>query len=142
MSIQKNSEIPSIDGSEGTKIKQYFHPHNTLNGIRFSLSQITIKQGKKSLKRMITYGNKDVTDTKEAWLRVLPYIKPKLNKARFLGTLTGDYGACKVCGSKNIVKNGTERRYSIPKQRFFCKDHNGAAGQATILKSGKLGKME
>jgi len=49
MSIQKNSEIPSIDGSEGTKIKQYFHPHNTLNGITFSLAQFTIKQGKRSL---------------------------------------------------------------------------------------------
>jgi mannose-6-phosphate isomerase-like protein (cupin superfamily) len=49
MSIQKNSEIPSIDGNEGTKIKQYFHPHNTLNGVRFSLAQFTIKQGKKSL---------------------------------------------------------------------------------------------
>ena len=49
MSIQKNSEIPSMDGAEGTKIKQYFHPHNTLNGVRFSLAQFTIKQGKKSL---------------------------------------------------------------------------------------------
>ena len=49
MSIQKNSEILEIDGSEGTKIKQYFHPHNTLNGVRFSLAQFTIKQGKRSL---------------------------------------------------------------------------------------------
>ncbi len=53
MSIQKNSEIPAIEGSEGTKIKQYFHPHNTLNGIRFSLSQITIKQGKRSLRHKL-----------------------------------------------------------------------------------------
>jgi mannose-6-phosphate isomerase-like protein (cupin superfamily) len=49
MSIQKNSEIPFMDGSEGTKIKQYFHPHNTLNGITFSLAQFTIKEGKRSL---------------------------------------------------------------------------------------------
>ena len=53
MSIQKNSEIPSIRGSEGTKIKQYFHPHNTLNGIRFSLAQFTIKQGKRSLRHKL-----------------------------------------------------------------------------------------
>ena len=53
MSIQKNSEIPPIDGSEGTKIKQYFHPHNTLNGIRFSLAQLTIKQGKRSLRHKL-----------------------------------------------------------------------------------------
>jgi mannose-6-phosphate isomerase-like protein (cupin superfamily) len=50
MSIQKNSEIASFDGEDGTKIKQYFHPHNTLNGIRFSLAQFTIKQGKRSLR--------------------------------------------------------------------------------------------
>ncbi len=49
MSVQKNSEIPSIDGREGTKIKQYFHPHNTLDGVRFSLAQFTIKKGKRSL---------------------------------------------------------------------------------------------
>ncbi|MDH3677911.1 MAG: cupin domain-containing protein [Nitrosopumilus sp.] len=53
MSIQKNSEVTSIDGNEGTKIKQYFHPHNTLNGIRFSLAQFTIKQGKRSLRHKV-----------------------------------------------------------------------------------------
>ncbi len=48
MSVQKNSEIPTIEGSEGTKIKQYFRPDNTVKGIRFSVAQVTIKQGKKS----------------------------------------------------------------------------------------------
>ena len=48
MSIQKNSELPSIEGNEGTTIKQYFHPHNTVNGIRFSLAEFTVKCGKKS----------------------------------------------------------------------------------------------
>ncbi len=49
MSIRKNSEIPSIPGNEGTTIKQHFHPHNTLNGIRFSLAEFTLEVGKKSL---------------------------------------------------------------------------------------------
>ncbi|MGD8638428.1 MAG: cupin domain-containing protein [Nitrosopumilaceae archaeon] len=48
MSIQKNSEIPLIPGIEGTTVKQHFHPHNTLNGIRFSLAEFTLKVGKKS----------------------------------------------------------------------------------------------
>ena len=48
MSIQKDSEINFIDGNEGTKIKQYFHPHNTLNGINYSLAQFTLESGKKS----------------------------------------------------------------------------------------------
>jgi len=48
MSLRKNSEIDSIEGNEGTKIKQYFHPHNTLNGINYSLAQFTLDPGKKS----------------------------------------------------------------------------------------------
>ena len=53
MSVIKNSEIPSIDGNEGTKIKQYYHPHNTLDGVRFSLAQFTVKQGKRSLRHKL-----------------------------------------------------------------------------------------
>ncbi len=48
MSVRKNSEIKSIQGSEGTKIKQYFYPHNTLNGINYSIAQFTLGPGKKS----------------------------------------------------------------------------------------------
>ena len=48
MSLRKNSEIGFIEGNEGTKIKQYFHPHNTLNGINYSLAQFTLESGKKS----------------------------------------------------------------------------------------------
>jgi len=48
MSLRRNSEIDSIQGNEGTKIKQYFHPHNTLNGINYSLAQFTLEPGKKS----------------------------------------------------------------------------------------------
>ena len=48
MSIRKNSEIKPIQGNEGTKIKQYFHPHNTLNGINYSLAQFTLGPRKKS----------------------------------------------------------------------------------------------
>ena len=53
MSIQRNSEIPTIEGNEGTTIKQYFHPHNTVNGIRFSLAEFTLKSGKKSLRHKL-----------------------------------------------------------------------------------------
>ncbi len=48
MSLRKNSEINFIEGNEGTKIKQYFHPHNTLNGINYSLAQFMLEPGKKS----------------------------------------------------------------------------------------------
>ncbi|MFZ8908447.1 MAG: cupin domain-containing protein [Nitrosopumilaceae archaeon] len=49
MSIQRNSEISTIEGNEGTTIKQYFHPQNTTKGVRFSLAEFTVKSGKKSL---------------------------------------------------------------------------------------------
>lgn len=48
MSLRRNSEINSIQGNEGTTIKQYFHPHNTLNGINYSLAEFTLESGKKS----------------------------------------------------------------------------------------------
>lgn len=48
MSLRKNSEIEPIQGNEGTSIKQFFHPHNTLQGIGYSLAQFTLEPGKKS----------------------------------------------------------------------------------------------
>ena len=48
MSLRKNSEIGTIQGNEGTKIKQYFHPHNTSNGINYSLARFILEEGKKS----------------------------------------------------------------------------------------------
>ncbi len=48
MSVRKNFEIGFIQGSEGSKIKQYFHPHNTLNGISYSIAQFTLEPQKKS----------------------------------------------------------------------------------------------
>jgi len=48
MIIKKLQEIDVIDGGEGTKIRQVFHPHNTLNGVRYSLSHSSLEFGKKS----------------------------------------------------------------------------------------------
>ncbi len=48
MTIKKLQDIEIIDGGEGTMIRQIFHPHNTLNGIRYSISHSKLKPGKKS----------------------------------------------------------------------------------------------
>ena len=48
MSLKRSSEINSILGGEGTKIKEYFHPQNTQKGINYSLAQFTLESGKKS----------------------------------------------------------------------------------------------
>lgn len=55
MSVKKLDEITFIEANEGTKIKQIFHPHNTFNGIRYSISQCIVEPGKKSsLHKMTT----------------------------------------------------------------------------------------
>ena len=100
------------------------------------------KLGQKALDKMIKYGNKDITDTKKCWLKLLPYIKPRINLAHIEGSKDGNYLRCTICAGTNIVKNGISRTYSIAKQKFLCKDCGVHAGKATILKSGKLGKME
>lgn len=48
MIIKKVKDIDVIDGGEGTSIRQIFHPHNTLNGIRYSISHSELKPGEKS----------------------------------------------------------------------------------------------
>ncbi|MEK6964734.1 MAG: cupin domain-containing protein [Thermoproteota archaeon] len=48
MIIKKLQSLDKIDGNEGTIISQIFHPHNTLSGIRYSVSHSTIKPGKRS----------------------------------------------------------------------------------------------
>ena len=48
MTILRNSEIQTIKGNEGTNIKQYFHPHNTLNGISYSIAHFSLESNKES----------------------------------------------------------------------------------------------
>ena len=53
MSVRRNSEIQAIKGNEGTTIKQFFHPHNTLSGISYSIAQVSLEPGKKSSKHKL-----------------------------------------------------------------------------------------
>ena len=48
MKVRKLEDIDAFEGNEGTLIRQIFHPHNTLNGIRYSISHFILKPGKKS----------------------------------------------------------------------------------------------
>jgi len=48
MILKKLQDIDIVDGGEGSKIRQIFHPHNTLSGIRFSISHSLVKPYKKS----------------------------------------------------------------------------------------------
>ena len=53
MSQIRSSEAEFIEGQEGSKIKQYFDPNNTSNGIKFSIVQCILEPGKKSEKHKL-----------------------------------------------------------------------------------------
>ncbi|KAF6244019.1 cupin domain-containing protein [Nitrosopumilus sp. b1] len=53
MSFKDLNEVETIHGNEGTIIRQLFHPHNTLDGIRYSIAHFTLNQGKKSSKHKL-----------------------------------------------------------------------------------------
>lgn len=48
MLSKKDSEINHIQGNEGAKIKQYFHPDNTSGKIKYSLAQFTLEPKEKT----------------------------------------------------------------------------------------------
>lgn len=48
MIISDVAKCVAIQGAEGTTIKQIFHPHNTMLGIRYSLAQCIVGPGKSS----------------------------------------------------------------------------------------------
>jgi len=53
MSIKEDSKINFINGNENAKIKQYFDPKNTSNGIKFSLAQFSLDVGGKTKRHKI-----------------------------------------------------------------------------------------
>lgn len=78
----------------------------------------------KKLAKMIKYGKKDVADTRDIIKKVWPHVRPKLN----MSVLTGEV-VCKLCGSHNIVKDGSTTIGATKYQKYKCKDHNGYAGR-------------
>ena len=53
MSQIRNSEVEFTEAQEGSKIKHYFDPKNTSNGIRFSMIQCILESGQKSKKHKL-----------------------------------------------------------------------------------------
>jgi mannose-6-phosphate isomerase-like protein (cupin superfamily) len=51
-SIEIN-KITSVTGGEGTEVRQIFHPHNTLLGIRYSIIHCRLDSGKSSRPHML-----------------------------------------------------------------------------------------
>jgi len=114
-----------------------------------SISQVLFKKsltrvqidGKVAMKKMLFYNKKDVEDTEDLLVKVLPYITLKYNAATKKDGL-----ACKTCGSLNIVMSKKVTAGQTRYQEFECLDHKGYAGRATFsytasrnVKYGKIG---
>ena len=105
MSIKEDSKIEFIDGNEGTKIKQYFHPHNTLNGINYSIAQFSLEIGGKTKLHKI----------KSSEIYYILEGKAELKIDEELFELKKDDSAHVPPNSKQFIKNiGTENL------RFLC----------------------
>lgn len=93
--------------------------------------------GDKAIKKMLTYGKKDTSDTAAIWNKCIKHFDPKHSQSIML-----DHLACKTCGSSNIIKNGIRYSGKTKYQTFFCNDHNGYAGRAPIREKSKtVGKI-
>jgi mannose-6-phosphate isomerase-like protein (cupin superfamily) len=105
MSIKENSKIEEIKGDEGTDIKQYFNPHNTLNKINYSLAQFILESGKKTKLHRI----------KSSEIYYILEGKAELRIDKELFELKKDDSAYVPPNSKQFIKNiGTENL------RFLC----------------------
>lgn len=95
--------------------------------------QIIVHKSDKHLNKMVKYCKKDVSDTKIIWDRYKSYFKPKHNLGKLLSDLL-----CKICGSKDVKKNG-KRSTGIDKkdQFYFCNSHGGYAGKTRITITAK-----
>ena len=105
MSIKEDSKIEFIEGGEGAKIKQYFHPHNTLNGINYSIAQFSLEVGKKTKLHKIK--------SSEIYYILQGKAELKINNGRF--ELGENDSAYVPPNSKQFIKNiGTQNL------RFLC----------------------
>lgn len=102
------------------------------------LSEV-LKEGKLAFNKMRKYNGKDSEDTMKLLLSIIPYCK---FKSRIMPRFEGELRCQQQnCGSRDIIRNGTRVERGIRKQKFYCKEHGGYAGKATILKDGTFGKM-
>jgi mannose-6-phosphate isomerase-like protein (cupin superfamily) len=105
MSIKENSKIEFFNGDEGTKIKQYFDPHNTLNRINYSLAQFSLEVGKKTKLHKI----------KSSEIYYILDGEAKLNVNDEIFKLKKDDSAYVPPNSKQVIEN-----IGVGNLRFLC----------------------
>ena len=86
-------------------------------------------EGLKAFKKMLKYCRNDVMITKEGLIKSFPYIISDINFAEYCSKVKEvKQGkkkvkvvtpACKACGTRNVIKNGTRVRGRIPNQKVY-----------------------
>jgi len=71
----------------------------------------------KCWKTMERYNKQDVRLLKKLYEKLLPWIPNHPNHGVFTES---DDPTCRNCGSKNVKKNGIERKVTLPYQRYKC----------------------
>lgn len=82
-----------------------------------------------ALKKMVTYCQKDVVDTKKIWDYCMRHFKDlKLDHKRWSGK-----ACCPSCGGLDIISNGyyTDCK-GVKYRRLFCNSHRGTAGRVKL----------
>lgn len=75
----------------------------------------------KAWKLMERYNKKDVTLLEDVYNALLPWIPQHPNWGHYVEE-EEDSPVCSKCGSKNVKKDGKEKRTLVPYQRYRCKD--------------------
>lgn len=87
--------------------------------------------GLKSFNKMIKYGKKDVTDTRDLWNHCEQHFTPKIR----------NLDRCPQCKSLDFFKNGTRISGMTTYQRYDCKKCGCYVGRAPIKSNGQLGTL-
>lgn len=123
--------------------KHFYFPSNSLDYISLQMGQggkhkmemqdwIDIVENnsnaEEKLQKMISYGLKDVEDTRALWDQLSPHLTPRWNHA----ILNDKELMCKSCGSTDISKNGTRHLGRTNWQSYYCNSHGGYAGRVAM----------
>lgn len=84
----------------------------------------------KALNKMVSYGKKDVEDTRALWTKLEKHLTPKWS----MKAIKNDKEVCDHCGSKNLRKNGVRNLGKTMYQNWFCNEHGGHAGKTKLVR--------
>lgn len=133
MEIQEIIHL-SDETNAAMKVIEIMCQHN----YKQSMEEI-LKNGKKAMDKMCKYGMKDTRDTRTLWNKLSQHFETKINMA----TITNEKLACRACGSKDLMANGTRWSGKFQWRQYRCKTCHCYAGRVPVStlteREGKIG---